>query len=946
MHTALLSFNSGEVSPYLRHRTDLDKAASSCETLRNFLALPYGGVVKRPGLVSLAGIEVDSEPVTVGENQTMFPFIASTGDRYLLHFMPDVLTIYRTDGTIADTVDFMEGYEWPEGPWEDAIRALHMVQINDVAFFTHPGSFPLRLKRTNDTEWHLVFIPFKRAPMLDENTDKNKTYTVASDPVADDWADGASYGVDDVVFTNCEWKCIKDHTASSGKKPGTGADWRDYWQRMFYEDGDPITLLADDREQVAWSPLWSYQAGAYVYPASDGTPYLDATVAYADSGADFIGEAIEDHEEPVAGTFSTDYWIKYAVWGGSYNNVGDRKYHHASGKIYECILAHAAATHEPSVAVDWATYWTEYATVTGLTQYRPQKYQAGTEVSRKGRQYACILDHYSRTERIPGSGTYWETYWVEISRMVEEWTAGNFSPGQYFRISPERDDQDFQLELLATGAVDDVKFSEYMAVHGAWNFNTFGTWWGTFKLQRSTNNGKTWHGIRSWQASGDRNIADSGIEDTPVLLRLKFIKEDGGTTESGLDNDDSPPRGLLIPESQYVTGYCLMDTYNSADEMTGFAKTAMLSGNTYRWAEGAFNSRDGFPRALTLHESRLCFASTAARPVSLWLSATDDLNNFETGTDADTAIYATLALSNSSPIRWLASQRRLFIGTAFGEWVAGSESSDAPLTPTNFLARQYSGYGSHPMQPMIALDATFFVERKGSRLRELAYFQDRQAYDASDLTRLGEHLLRVGVAAMAWQQTREPGLWVVTRDGGLLHFAYNRTERVMAWSRHDTSGGLFRDVVVLPSDEGDDEVFFLIDREAGTMIERFPQHWLAAIENEDTPVVTDTDEELPITAELASLPVDMSAQDGTTLARRKRLHKASLSLYHAAGGHVWNASEAAKQPIGDGTTITTGWVDVVPDSGHLDEVQFRLHHAAAQPFILRCATLRFVLHEK
>ena len=93
MHTALLSFNSGEVSPYLRHRIDLDKAASSCETLRNFLALPYGGVVKRPGLVSLAGIEVDSEPVTVGENQTMFPFIASTGDRYLLHFMPDVLTL-------------------------------------------------------------------------------------------------------------------------------------------------------------------------------------------------------------------------------------------------------------------------------------------------------------------------------------------------------------------------------------------------------------------------------------------------------------------------------------------------------------------------------------------------------------------------------------------------------------------------------------------------------------------------------------------------------------------------------------------------------------------------------------------------------------------------------------------------------------------------------------
>ena len=130
------------------------------------------------------------------------------------------------------------------------------------------------------------------------------------------------------------------------------------------------------------------------------------------------------------------------------------------------------------------------------------------------------------------------------------------------------------------------------------------------------------------------------------------------------------------------------------------------------------------------------------------------------------------------------------------------------------------------------------------------------------------------------------------------------------------------------------------------MIERFPQHWLAAIEDEDLPVVTDTDEELAITAELASLPIDMSAQDGTTLARRKRLHKISLSLYHAAGGHVWNANQTARQPIGDGTSITTGWVDVVPDSGNLDEVQLRVFHNEAQPFIMRCATLRFQLHEK
>jgi len=964
MHSSLLSFNSGEVSPYLRHRIDFEKAASSCEVMRNFLPLPYGAAVKRPGLVSLETVTISEASVLAGENQAMFPFIASTGDKYLLHFMEDRLKIYRTDGSVADSMAFMDGYAWPESPWENGIRALHMVQINDVAFFTHPGSFPLRLRRVNDTEWHLQFIPFDRAPMLDENTDKRKTFTVASDPVADTWANGETYVVGDVVFTNCEWKCTAEHTATSGKKPGTGADWRDYWQRMFYKEGDPVTLLADDREEDVWvEGVWSSYSKGQV--RLNGTEFIIATDDHEASATDLTPGDIIGTPVPYQTEYThwrgIDMWpsdnipsVSFAIDTGMWLARG--------GVVYEAIADDASPTSAewPGTGANTATYW---SVVGGITASPGQytvgetdggivdwvgfigtEYQANDRVSRKGRVYTCLLDHTASSSNRPGSGASWETYWVETSRMVEEWAAGNFSPGQYFRISPERDEQDFQLELQAIGAVDDVTRSENMAVQGAWNFQTYGTWWGTFQLQRSANNGKTWETMRSWQAAGDRNIADSGIEDTPVLLRLKFTKEDGGTTEAALNYDDSPPRGLLIPESPFVTGYCLMDTYTDSDEMTGTAKTAMLSGNTYRWAEGAFNSRDGFPRAIALHESRLCFASTAARPVSMWLSASDDLINFETGVEADDAIYATLALSNASPIRWMSSQRRLFVGTAFGEWVVGSETSDSPTTPTNFIARQYSGYGSHPQQPLIALDATFFVERKGMRLRELAYFSEREAYDAADLTRIADHLTRDGIAAMAWQQTREPGLWIVTRAGALLHFAYSRTERIMAWTRHDTEDGLFRDVVVIPSDDGDDEVFFLVDR-TYTELERFPQHWLSAIELADDPVVADTVDDLPITAELVTLPIDMASQDGTTQARRKRLNKVSLSLFHSAGGHLWNADQTKKQPI-TGSTITTGWVDVVPDSGNLDEVALRIHHAGAQPFILRCATMRFQLHEK
>jgi hypothetical protein len=394
----------------------------------------------------------------------------------------------------------------------------------------------------------------------------------------------------------------------------------------------------------------------------------------------------------------------------------------------------------------------------------------------------------------------------------------------------------------------------------------------------------------------------------------------------------------------------------------------------------------------------LCFAGTATHPVSLWLSQADDFLNFEPGTDASEGIFATLALASSCPIRWLASQRRLFIGTAFGEWVAGSETSDAPLSPTNFAARQYSSYGSAAIVPLIANDSLFFCERKGTRLRELGYSSERESYDAADITRLAEHLTRAGILNFAWQQTREPGLWVIRRDGALLHLAYSRAERISAWSRHPATGALFRDVAVLPSDAGDDEVFFIVDRGESSSLERFPQHWQEAQESgagwfhldglsgtgptealpdhltENEPAATpvllldgvitatedlagdlaDLDESVvwqvgfPILSRLVSLPIDTTADAGTTQARRKRTHKLLLSLYQSAGGHLFNVSETRKQPVFNSSpaaTLRTGWEETIPDAGALDDLQLRLVHADPFPFCLRAAVMRWHLHE-
>ena len=957
MHTPRISFNAGEVSPLIAHRTDFDKSSAAAERMENFLASPYGAAIKRPGLR-----HVEDAP-TAAVNSALRPFVASDGTRYLLHFSPDTLTILRaSDGTIADTLPFMPDYSWPDG-WDDTLRALQLVQINDVAWICHPGTFPLQLSRYGDTDWDLSFIEFPRAPMADGNTDTDQRYTVASNPIAPLWTSAASYDVGDISFYGgCEWKCTTAHTATSTTTPGQGDDWQDYWRRMTYEEGDAITLIEGDSVSLLESdlsnPLWIGPQTIQYYPGDL------VTVEHSFSGnpaSTILLVCFDSHlaTESMWGT-GPAYLLHYPAgidggaaddiaawcWLTEYQNAVDYSYTvgllvYSGDVIYRCILDHTGALPTPLDPAYWEATDIPFdsSSVTGAAAWASvvlTSYATGDAVFNNDRTFECLADHECSTDSEPGTGTNWETYWEETSPLVGELAANNYSPGLYFKISPERDETDFQIELKAKTS-NNGKTSNVIAMHGDWDFFSFGTWTGTFKLQRSTDGGDTWETIRSWQATDDRNVADSGTQDEPAMFRLMFESEDG--TDSSGDQ-----RGIFIPAEADVTGYALMTVYVSAYRMTGIAKTSLLSGNTWDWAECPFNSRDGFPRAIALHESRLVFAGTSSLPVSLWFSQIDDLTNFETGSDDSDGIFATLALTNASPIRWIGSQRRMFIGTKFGEWVAGSETSDSPLTPTNFLARQYDSKGSYAIQPIIAESALIYLERKGCRMRELSFDAAvTGSYSANDLTRLAHHLAADGICAMAWQQTREPGMWAVTRAGVLLHFAYNRPERVMAWTRHTTTGGLFRDVVVFPSDEGDDEVFFLVERDT-PRLERFDQHWFSTIEAGGTGLCRDGEEAVAITATLRTLPIEFH-QEGTH-ARRKRLDKISLSLYQSGGGTVYNTAQGRAQDIPSPLSQYTGWVDVVPDPGHADEIRLNIIHADAKPFILRAAAMRWQQHER
>lgn len=507
---------------------------------------------------------------------------------------------------------------------------------------------------------------------------------------------------------------------------------------------------------------------------------------------------------------------------------------------YTCISAHSSgAATQPGVGASWPTRWkpTSYPHSTPVTIRTHLDrstwtlgvfYNKGDYVTHAGATYRALFSLTAITATTPGAETFPYPTWARVvepfSPLLSE-ASPVWQPAGFFEISQRRPDNFFQVEITAIDSSSGT-YTVPIVIAGDYNFNTFGTWHGTFAVQESTNGGSEWKTISQYESKGDRNIAETGTAAAPVLMRLGFTSS-FSTPSSGTQ------RAVLSPVSPYITSEIDV-AYVSDTVMTGFTRGETASGTTDIWTEGAFSRRRGYPACAALHERRLIFAATTYRPVSLWFSEIEDFYQMKPGTDDSGGMFLTLAATSQAPISWLASQRQLFLGTADAEWVIGSDNNDAPITPTNFLARQYSAYGSHLSAPSIlAGDAVLFVQRHANRIREMGYIAERETYDAADLTRLAEHLFYTPVngsenpriKSMAWQTSREPILWVTMTDGSARTFTYIRAERVHAWATHDMREASILDIAVSTTDTDDDAVFFLTrrgDRGSGYYLEEMP----------------------------------------------------------------------------------------------------------------------------
>lgn len=143
------SFSSGELSPTLFGRVDLDKYKTGCALARNFLVEYRGGLISRPG-TQFIGQTITNPP---NGQSRLLPFVVSTEASYIIELGPSLMRF------IANGAFILSGGAPLEiaSPYVEAdIALVKYAQSADVMVLTHPNYPVYELTRTGASTFVLA----------------------------------------------------------------------------------------------------------------------------------------------------------------------------------------------------------------------------------------------------------------------------------------------------------------------------------------------------------------------------------------------------------------------------------------------------------------------------------------------------------------------------------------------------------------------------------------------------------------------------------------------------------------------------------------------------------------------------------------------------------------------------------------------------------------------
>ena len=322
-----------------------------------------------------------------------------------------------------------------------------------------------------------------------------------------------------------------------------------------------------------------------------------------------------------------------------------------------------------------------------------------------------------------------------------------------------------------------------------------GIWDGVLVLEESTDNGKTWNEIArttSIEGSSNSEIIRE-IYDPTSLVRVRMAESNYCSVGSGEQIYDYK-RGcffqVIIKGTTAVWGKIVgVESPRKAWlKLISPCRSKFTTKYVYRSAWGA---GFGYPRTVDIHEERLTLAGTQKNPATVWLSQTNNWDNFRSVSNLETdPLSYNLASDDGEPISWLVSREDLMIGLGSSEWSLGSRESGEALTQSIVKASDQSSDGVEYIMPVKVGGMVVYVRRGNREIASMSYDFANDSYNSISLTTMNPEILGGGAVNIFNQLSPRNNLFVLRKDGILAVFTFDKENNVMAWSRFTFGEGV------------------------------------------------------------------------------------------------------------------------------------------------------------
>ena len=167
MYIPQLAFTTGEISPDVSRRFDLDQFKSALLLAENAVIRPYGAVARRQGSEYIGQVK------NKDKSTRLFEFTAEKNKSFLLEIGEQYIRVWRNG--------IYTGIEL-ETPFEsDVVDKLNCIQSGDVMFICS-GKYPVKtVSRYSDTDWRFDTYKLSEQPYGEVNVDKESTVILNGD---------------------------------------------------------------------------------------------------------------------------------------------------------------------------------------------------------------------------------------------------------------------------------------------------------------------------------------------------------------------------------------------------------------------------------------------------------------------------------------------------------------------------------------------------------------------------------------------------------------------------------------------------------------------------------------------------------------------------------------------------------------------------------------------